>query len=154
MALHAQRPLADTFKLVYAGDPALDHDRPDFDAAYARALETLDFAPLIRAGEQPTWFVFSTPGMSAVRRVMDLTTSVRHHWLAVRMALRRVENFGEFIVEKAADPEYPKAGDLVTVACMDVLEAIPGALGRPAFELVNDFGACVLHRGMNIHPKS
>lgn len=153
MALNIQRPLTDSFRLAYAGDPALDHSLPDFDARYERCVQRLDFAELIKPGEQPTWFWFAPLSISQVRKLLDVATGNRHFWLAVRMSLRRLEGGGDVVVERATDNEYPKLGELVTVALMDSLEALPQQLGRPAFELVNDFGAAILARAMGPLPK-
>lgn len=145
--LSIQRPLTDSIRLVYSHDPALDTSRPDYDAVYDRCVTRLDFSPIIKAGEQPTWFVFQPLSISQVRRILDVSSPTRHFWLAFRMSLRRIEG-SDVEVDRGVDQDYAKLGELVKVDLMDALEEVPKGLGRPPFELVNDMGAAVLARAM------
>jgi hypothetical protein len=131
------------YTLIYSGDDALA--LPDDPSERANALrvarETGDWSRLITPGMQPTLFhmrpVSGTlydwlAGEWRRRRLVDSEA----YALAVRLALRRIENFGDHkvIVEN-------EAPNLATVAIIDALYDVRG--GR---ELMTELGALVLER--------
>jgi hypothetical protein len=144
------------YTLVYSGDPALDlpSDAPARDKALEVARDTGQWATITRGGEQPTLFhvrpIVGTlldwlAGEIQRRELSGPEAAV----LALRLALRKVEGFGDHEVKtERADARSPA---LATFKIIDALYAIDGA-GR---EIVQELGDLVLLRAFGgLRPKS
>lgn len=145
------------YTLIYSGDPSLC--LPSDPAERAKALEvareTGDWTPLIHAGESPTVFtVRPITGalldwmMSEGRRrdVSDPEMNV----LALRVALVRVEGFGDAKVQ-TAPAGHEDEFRIATPKIIEELYAIDG-VGRA---VVQELGALVWKRALGgLLPKS
>lgn len=120
-------PQSDSFVLVWDRDPALDRERldaehaedetrPNFLDAYVRALETLDFAPLVREGSTPTYYSFRPlVGMPLLALLDNGAGDLVKAGVAFRMAVREIG--GGFKVERGVDRRFPDLGPMMTDAC-------------------------------------
>lgn len=152
MALHV-RPLSEGFALAYAYDPAFDIDRPDHIEGYKRALDTLDFSPLVKNGQPASMFHFRALALSELRALHALGRDVLMPWLAFRLCLQRVDNCtGLEQLQRAPDPEYPSLGSMVSLRQTNLIDAVPLALGRVAGELITDLGHAVIARSATPSP--
>jgi hypothetical protein len=146
------RPLTEGFALAYAWDPAFESDRDGYLEEYRRCVETLDFSPLLRAGEQPTLFHFRPLKASELRK-LDLGNVGQAAYLAFRLCLARIENGGSLEkIDRAVDPGHVELGKILSVRCTDVIDALPVALGRPVGDLITDLGVAVLGRCGDTRP--
>lgn len=153
------------YTLVYSGDPALNLPTdPDGDEARtkllrAKALEvardTGDWTALIHTGEVPTLFtVRPITGalldwmMSEARR--RESTAAEVHVFALRVALTKIDGFGDARVETAP---AGREGEfrIATMKIIDALYAVEG-VGR---DVVQELGSIVWQRALEgLRPKS
>lgn len=151
------KSLTDRFALAYAYDDSFDHGREGYDAAYAQAVETLNFEPLRREGsDEPTLFHFRPLTMHENRKIIAYANGDvgKLTWLAFRLTLERIENGGpDLVFKRARDPEYPDLGGLVPLDVMDILDALPVAIEREPFELVTQLGALAYGRSTTLSGK-
>ncbi len=147
------------YALVFSGDPALmlPTDEKEREAALTVARDTGNWTPLLIAGEEPTLFYVrqlsgTTFTWMASQQKRKRLSQQELCELALRLALRKVENFGKFRVEFVSD-------DGQTLASTDVIDAIYGLgesigkteLGRDA---VAELGSAVIHRATEgLRPK-
>lgn len=147
--------VASEYSLVYSGDPALD--LPEDPAERERVLEvardTGNWQSLIRAGEMPTlfhvrplygtlwdWFVGEVNRRSLVQ--------VESAAFALRLALRRVENFGSYKVS------HSKV-DGQSMATTEIIDAIYTEAGGEGRQIVEEIGALVIVKAtQGLRPKS
>lgn len=145
------------YTLVFSGDPALDLpvDEAERETALRVARETGNWEPILKQGQIPTLFHVRQLTQSSARwlggeirrrRLEPGEISV----LALRLALRRVDNFdGHRVRHEQIDDQ-----ELATIATIDMLfEVDPSNLdiGRT---LVDELGSLVLQRASEgISPK-
>ena len=162
----SMRPLTDSFSLVWRHDPAIDREKfateEEFDKAYQTAVDTLDFAPLLKEGEAPTWFKFKPIPASRMAELSEsrpeldegrLTTKGAS--LAFRMAL--ASEPGDLKLDgmpkwgRSTDQQYPSLGALVSIAWCDFLDACANEMGHAP--MTQSLGALAIIRSMP-RPKS
>jgi len=133
--------------LIYSGDPALSlpEDPAERQRLLELARETGRWQDLIAEGQQPTTF-----------DVKPLTGSEFDYWcgevrrrnlidqeaaaLAVRLAIRKVGNLGEYQVGKRE-----KHGDF-WMAGTAIIDAIYAAAGNEGRAVILELGACIVER--------
>jgi hypothetical protein len=178
MALPPPRPLTQRFKIVPRFDPALDRERYDedsevvawkalpdeerektpepmtFERAYGIALERLDFQPLLKAGEAPTYLVFRPIDNKTMRRLIDLYGSnfgAEGLALILRIALIGIENWPDSPnLDREKDSKW---GDLVPYKVIAALDEVAASLGAPFGALTSELAQHVVVRSAHISGK-
>jgi hypothetical protein len=160
------RPLSTEFSLVWDHDPAVDRDRfahlatehdpkaghKAFAEAWARAVEELNFGPLLKPGEQATRFAFRPlrgVALDAFRRAVggfDEHAGV----LAFRMCLVRVDDCEGF--PKIEHVHHPELGPLVSPEIMAVLDQAGIELGAPMNHIAVTLGSHAFVRSTRPSP--
>ena len=177
-----QRPLTDSFTLVYAFDDALDRDRfriegelgedgaplSDDDAEkaarsryaeeYMRCVEQLDFSSITRPGATPTSFRFRPLSDSDTRKMKRHASGDRDliAWLTVRMTLEEVTSPTHGLpakLDRKVDPDYPDLGPIIAVKWMDALGRWSQSLGQVQGDATNDLGIIVAARSTRPSPR-
>lgn len=153
------RPQTDSIRLAWSGDPAFEPERfviaegkdagkPDPAAwreAWRVAVETLDFAPLCKPGQTPTYLSFRPLADMTRRRLLE-----RYHdtlgqlaWAAVvRATLVSIDGWPKDAppLQPVTDPALAELGPILTEEVINFLGAIaPGA--------VNELAQAVIARG-------
>lgn len=143
------------FALVWSGDPALKlpEDAAERERALKQASETGNWAPLIAEGQQPSVFHFE----ALTRAELGWWDGERRHSAAfgrplspietndllIRVALRRVDNFGAIKVERVTIGGIGQADPRVIEA---INAAAPTALA--------EFADAIIERSRNPRPLS
>ncbi len=143
------------YTLIYSGDPALNlpTDETERETVLRVAHETGRWDALL-GSESPTLFhVRPLPGTVfdwlLGERIRGNLTDVETWTLALRLALRRVDNFGKHEVKTARNDDGHVLAD---VAIIDALYAEAGGLGR---DIVAELGTAVIERATTaLRPKS
>lgn len=121
---------------------AADAQKPDFQNAYERAYETLDWQPLCRPGESPTLFWFRPVTGRTLHRLIDKDCgALEKSALAFRLGLRRIDNgpSGLDSLDPKLDRDYPDLGPM---------------LGAKTFEQLSMFGYLVVALGNMVIARS
>lgn len=145
------------YTLIYSGDPSLN--LPSDPAEKAKALEvareTGDWTAIIHAGETPTLFTVRPitgalfDWMMSEGRRRDVSDP-EMHVLALRVALVKVEGFGDAKVE-TAPAGHEDEFRIATMKIIEALYAVDG-VGR---DVVQELGAIVWKRALGgLRPKS
>lgn len=155
MSLKAQSNLKE-YTLVFSGDPALTlpEDPAERERVLAHARETGDWSALVREGETPTGFVVSPMtgtqfdywmGECARRKLVVPEANV----LALRLVLRKVENFGAHKVS------HKRHEDGQTLAALDIIDAIYAETGGAGREVIDELANAIVEKAQNpLRPKS
>lgn len=121
------------YAFIYSGDPALrlPDDEKEREHALTVARETGNWSAILSGNEEPTVFHLAPltgsqfdwlRGEVSRRGLVDVEQAA----LAVRLALRKVENFGTHKVERAMEDGQR----LATTAIIDAIYAEAGGQGR------------------------
>jgi hypothetical protein len=150
------RSLLKEYTLIWSGDPALTlpTDEKAREHALKVAAETGDWRALINGNEQPTYFHVSPltgsqfdwwMGEVSRRKLIVAEGAV----LALRLALKRVENFGDHQVAVQRD----SSGH--TLASMDIIDAIYAECGGAGRDVIVELGNAIIERAQApLSPKS
>lgn len=144
--------LVSEYTLIYSGDPALS--LPDDADERARVLrvarETGKWDELLTGNEAPTLFHFRnltrtewawlTGEMGHSTEHGRSLSAVEANDLAIRLALRNVENFGAHKVERK---RY--RGD-IWLASTKIIDAIYAEAGKYGEDILGEFGSHVIER--------
>ena len=140
-------PVSVGFALAYKYDDAFDTKMDGYDAAYDRAVNTLDFAPITLPGQRPTLFHFKPMTDDQMRRLFGIDEVALHTWLAFRVCLDRITGAAQDVeIEHARDPEFKQFGKLVPVDVMNAIGEASRAYGKSGGEIINQLGGAVLAR--------
>lgn len=141
--------------LIFSGDPALNLPEDPAEAASAleQARETNQWQALIREGESPTLFhvrpLYGTLWDWLAGEVNRRQLSQAEQWpFALRLALRRVENFGSYKVSHTKIDGHSMA----TTEIIDAIYTEGGGAGR---QIVEELGSLVIIKAtQGLRPKS
>lgn len=139
------------YTLIYSGDPALNlpSDEEERDRALKTARETGKWDALLTGKEQPTIFHLRPIVGTALdyligQRERLQLTDAELAVLALRLALKRVENFGEHKVVHYKDKDHGVV--LASTAIIDAIYTEGGAEhGR---KIVGELGGLVIGKAL------
>lgn len=144
------------YTLIWSGDPALalPTDEKEREHAIDTAQETGDWSRLLSGNEEPTMFhvtpltgpQFDWWQGECVRNKLIVAEGAV---LALRLALKRVENFGEHQVQVRPSADGPP------LATMDIITAIYNECGGLGRSVIEELAGVIIHRAKNpLRPKS
>jgi hypothetical protein len=151
--------LQKTYAIVSSFDPALSlpEDADERANTLRVARETGNWQPLIKAGESPTLFWLrplpgSTRSWLAGYQSRRRLTGQETADIALRLALRKIDNFGAF--EKVS-LVYIDDQELADVAAIDAIYGVDPRDPKIGASIVSELGGIVLERLMEgLSPKS
>ena len=128
-----------------------------FDKAYNNAVETLDFAPLLKPGDAPTVFKMRPIAASKMAELHEATPGLdegrltgKSATLAFRMSLMSEPNDlgidGMPKWSKGSDRDFPTLGALVSIAWCDHLDSFATEAGYAS--ITQSLGALAILRSM------
>lgn len=145
--------LQSEYSLIFSGDPALilPEDPAERTRVLSVAQQTGNWAALVAPGQVPTVFHFRNLEHSDIAWLDGEFQSSTEHGrplgqieyltLAVRLALKGVENFGTHKVE------HKPLGSQRKVATPAIVNAIYAAAGKLGAELITEFAVHIINRG-------
>ena len=141
------------YSLIFSGDPALSlpEDPEERTRVLRIAQQTGNWTALVVPGQVPTVFHFRNLEHSDIAWLdgeHQLSTehgrplgNIEYLTLAVRLALRSVDNFGTHKVE------HKQLGSQRKVATAAIVNAIHAAAGKLGPELLTEFAVHIINRG-------
>jgi hypothetical protein len=149
--------LVHEYDLIYSGDPALalPEDEKEREHALTTARETGNWQALLIAGQEPTLFTLRPLTVDEYEWWGTLAqgmTVARSAMLALRLALRKVQNFGAFKVEPTTEDGYRMAKKEIVDALLAVKDGTGAVIGM---SLVVELAGVVVDRARSApSPKS
>ena len=164
------RPQTDRIVLAWSGDPAFDVKRFEVKGkwtkesqkawadAWRQASETLDYAPITKAGEVPTYFHFRPLSEMARRHILEryLGSIGAVAWpTVIRLCLIAVvggwPDDAPTLKQdtRRTDPKLPELDPLLDVEVVEVLAELGQFVHgtRPLESLIDELGRGVANRG-------
>lgn len=159
--LQLQRPLTDTFSLIYAFDEAVDSSKFATEEeridAWKGCVERLDFSPMLADGAQPTVFVFRAlkSNEAAMLRELNVGPEMLAR-LTFRLCLKEIQNGGKIEIKRTTDRFWPQLGQMLVESLTELLAeaSCHESIGRQRGDLLVFLGAQVYQRSENPSPKS
>ncbi len=163
------RPQTDRITLAWSGDPAFDVKRYEVKGKWTKesrtrwadawriAVETLDFAPLAKAGERPTYFHFRPLPEEARRHLVERyfgTIGLVGTMAVIRLCLIGVDDWPAEAPKlspesRRVDPKLPELDPLLDPEVVQFLADLGRAAQgtRPLAPLIDELGDEVMKRG-------
>lgn len=145
--------LQSEYSLIFSADPALSlpDDAEERDRVLRIARQTGNWTNLVTPGQVPTVFHFRNLEHTDIAWLDGEQQNSSEHnrplgtieylTLAVRLALRSVENFGTHKVD------HKPLGSQRKVATPAIINAIHAAAGKLGAELLTEFAVHIINRG-------